>query len=83
VKQRQFAKIVEATDGAEVLFYMANGSADSDIPVLKIVTEAADHTSLEMEMEFDETEKRQAAFDGAGVEFADKIRDQLREALGE
>lgn len=77
-----FAKIVRATDGGQVLFYKDNG--DGGEPVLKQVTEMGGITGA-MNLGFtddDEGEKaRDAAFDRAEVKQADAMRKVFAQAL--
>lgn len=77
-----FAKIVRASDGAQVLFYKDNG--DDGAPVLRQITEMASITGA-MNLGFTDDDpgydKRDAAFDRAGVQQADALRKLFAQAI--
>jgi hypothetical protein len=76
-----FAKIVRASDGAQVLFYK---DSDGDGPALQQVTEVegvAGAFSFGFTDDDEGYDKRDAAFEKAGVEEADALRALVAKAL--
>lgn len=69
-----FAKIVRATDGAQVLFYK---TMQNDCPAIAQVTDAYG-VIAEITAQFNDTEMgwgdRELAFEKAGIEEADAVR---------
>ena len=78
-----FAKIVRASDGAQVLFFKDNDSEGA--PCLTQVTEE-DGVTAKLGISFtdddDGGDKRDVAFNGSGVEQADGMRALVLKALG-
>jgi hypothetical protein len=81
-RMADFAKIVRATDGTQVLFYKDNG--DDGKPVLKQITDMDGITGA-MNLSFSDDDegydRRDAAFDRADVTQADALRHLFAQAL--
>lgn len=78
-----FAKIVIASDGAQVLFYKDNDEDGN--PTLVHVTEEQGVTAnmaLSFTDDDDGFDKRDAAFDGSDAEKADAMRSLVKRAMG-
>lgn len=77
-----FAKIIDATDGAQVLFFKDNGD---DGPELVAMTEL-DGATLRLGFGYDDTDsglaKREAYFLSVDIDVADKIRATVRAMAG-
>lgn len=82
---KPFAKIVIATDGAQVLFYTGLDD-DSEVPVLHCISMSKDGHQGDFMVKFMNNDEGEAAsyraLESAGVSMADRVRQQLCAVMG-
>jgi hypothetical protein len=76
---KDFAKIIRATDGAQVLFFTGYHPED-EAPTVFVVTHC-DGLALELKMSFDTEEKRDEVFAQVDLESADNLRKSAVEMV--
>lgn len=77
-----FAKIVIASDGEQVLFHLDNGDDGPELVQMTVVEGVTARIGLGFNDDDEGYERRQKAFDVVGVKQADAMRELARRAVG-